>query len=356
MNHIWIGASSLAVKLLNKWRKVHKDYSPFIILDNDPSKVGKLINGVAIDSVSNIQKYLIQEHEIIITTSFVDEVKKQLSELNITSKIIDYKAKDLEVSSNILKKNEHLLNSSKSKRCFVIGNAPSLGELDLDKIINDDKIMVNNFYKNPSLINLNPTYWMLADPLFWKKDQLFLDPILDILNGKLSNTKLFISDEALGTVKRDIIDEENIYYYHMDNCNSDISSVSEIDFTNIVPLFAQNVISTSLMLALFLKYEEIVLIGCDHTWWNYSKEEIENGVIPPHYYTKNDLDKKTSKNIFKDYGYEGIRKTIERQKQEYYQLKLIAQSKDIKILNATPGGYLEIFDRIIFEDLFREGE
>lgn len=350
MKTIWIGASSLATKLLNKWLKVSNKYLPDVILDNDINKAGTLLKGIPVDLVSNIQHYLVEDCEIIITSSYVSEIKAQLEGMNITN-AIDYKEKDREVSVPILSKNNQLYSRKNSNRCFVIGNAPSLNSLDLNKILKEDKIMVNSFYKKAELLDLKPNFWVLADPIFWLNEEELLYPILNVLDNSLVDTQLFIKDEALLLLERDIYHKDNVYFYNMNDSSDTIND--DIDLTRAVPQFAQNVISPALMLAIYLKYEEIILIGCDHTWWGYSKEEIEQGIIHPHIYSKSERDKVHHVDFFQSHGYEGVQETIERQKYEYMELDRVARRKGIKIINATNGGYLETFERVAYEDLFK---
>lgn len=335
---------------MNKWSKLSKDIYPTVLLDNDIGKVGTSLNDVPIDSVSNIRKYLEGSYEIIITTAYVSEITSQLHGMNIYENIIDYIEKDKEISKLYLEKNADLHDKKTSKRCFIIGTGPSLKDLDLQLLMNDDKIMVNHLYKNENLMELNPNFWVIADPAFWLQEKRFLDPIIDALRNKLTSTQFLIPDEALSHVTRDLISERNIYHYRLDKSANYESHT--IDFTGVVPLFAQNVISAALMLAIYLKYEEIILIGCDHSWWAYSKEEIESGISIPHYYKENAKNVEYIANVIKDIGYQGLQETIRVQKKEYEALRRIAAQNGIHVCNATPGGYLESFPRKGYQELF----
>jgi hypothetical protein len=350
LRYIWIGASSLANKLMNKWSKFNKDIYPYVLLDNDNKKVGTYLKGVLIDAVINIQKYLDEPYEIIITTTFVNEIKSQLHEMGIYDNIIDYDVKDKAILRQYLEKNADLHCSKASNRCFIIGTGPSLRELDLRFVMNEDKIMVNHIDKDDELIILNPNFWVIADPVFWLHEQEFLDPVVDTLKSKLPSTQLLIPDDVLSYATRDLLQENNIHYYALDK-TAKYEPVT-IDFAAILPCFAQNVISVALMLAIYLKYEEIILIGCDHSWWGYSEVEIEQGVIPPHYYNENEEDIEFVVNSFKSLGYQRLQETIQIQKKEYAALRSIAEQNGLRVYNATPGGYLESFIRVRYKDLF----
>ena len=335
---------------MNKWNKLNKDICPDVLLDNDGKKVGTYLKGVPIDSVANIRKYLDKPHEIIITTAFVNEIKSQLHEMNIYENITDYIEKDKEISWQYLIKNKELHRKKTSSRCFIIGTGPSLSELDLRCVMNEDKIMVNHIDKDVELVKLNPNFWVVADPVFWLHEQEFLDPVLETLKCNLPSTQLLIPDNVLSYTSKDLLSETNIYFYTL-NRTANYETVT-IDFSEAVPRFAQNVISVALMLAIYLKYEEIVLIGCDHSWWGYSEAEIEQGIVVPHYYKENESDVEFVTNSFKSLGHQRLQETIEIQKKEYAALRSIAEENRLRVYNATPGGYLESFPRIRFQDLF----
>jgi len=335
---------------MNKWGKLNKNFYPTVVLDNDSGKVGSLLNGVPIDSVTNIQKYLDGHHKIVITTSYVNEIKAQLQKMNIFENTVDWFEFDNNVSKIYLERNARLLNEKKTKRCFIIGTGPSLAELDLNLLMNEDKIMVNSFYKNEELVKLNPKFWVLADENFWLNQTMFLDPILNTLATKLTSTQLLIWDEALPYLTIPPTIENRFSYYHLDKVAK--YEISPIDFTDTLPHFAYNVISVALMLAIYLKYEEIICIGCDHTWWGYSKEEVAEGIALPHYYEKNEKEIKFFESSFRKMGYDRLQETVELQKMEYNALRNMAEQYGLQVYNATPGGYLESFERRKYEDFF----
>lgn len=353
MEYIWIGGSSLAQRLMKKWSRINSAIIPKVILDNDNAKKGMKMGEVLIDSVDNIFQYLTKETKIIITSTFITEIKQQLLDLKIENHIVDYKEMNQEIVLPFIFRNEELKKNKKNDRCFIIGNGPSLKMLDLKRLETQDKIMVNDFYKSEELLRLSPQFWMIADPLYWQKE-ILLYPKLDLINNHFINTKLLINEVALEYLNTEVINYSNVYYYWMGINDEYIDSAEKIDFQEMVPRFAQNVVSVSLMLAIYLEYKEIILIGCDHTWWGYSKEDIDRGTLPPHIYEQNAQDIKFDKEILKELSYEGLQKTIERQKYEYTELKRIAENQGIKIYNATPGGYLEIFERKDFNSFFKE--
>lgn len=358
-SYICIGAGSLADNLIKKWVLLGVG-KPRIIFDSDINKEGKKIEGIDIVHTTKINQLIQQDEKVIITSSFVEEIKNGLIKLALTNEVYDYKQFDLSVIQFLfLNNNKPLVNSYKGKRCFIIGNGPSLRNQDLLYLKNEVKIMVNQFYRSKDLLDLKPQFWMLADPLYWEQIDEYLEPILQTVQNDLKETTLFLPQESLENLIKHKKEVKNptLKYYYMDKY-SDISKYSdsqstEIDFTQTVPPFAQNVVSPSLMLALFLGFKEIYLIGCDHTWWGFNKFEVEQeGKILPYYYSKSKESIAFQRTYIRNFGYEKLQDTINRQIFEYEILNEYAKKQGAKIFNSTEGGYLETFERKDYDSIF----
>jgi len=63
----------------------------------------------------------------------------------------------------ILSKNSIFKDKYKGKRCFVIGNGPSLNKQDLTLLKGEITIVMNHFHLHPVLQVWQPTFWCLAD-------------------------------------------------------------------------------------------------------------------------------------------------------------------------------------------------
>lgn len=350
MKLIFIGAGSLAEKIYRKLKLLNKDFELKIILDNSIAKQGSMFLDTLVDSIENIKLYYNHGDKILVTSSYYKGIIPQLKGLGIIEFDI-YKEFEQKLDEEILSKNLNLNDNKFKNRVFLVGNGPSLNNLDLKHLENEDTIMVSHFYKSETLLSLNPNFWLVADPGFWNEKLGFLNTIEQTLKERLPQTKFLINIEATYSKKfNQLYNYKNTFLYSLDYENDKVFEV--LDFCDRIPCFSQNVMSIAIMLAIHLKYEEIYLIGCDHSWWGYTKDEIDAGKIPKHLYIDDDKVKNINKNVFKEYGYEGILQTIERQKFEYNSLGLIANKNKIKIFNATLGGELEIFPRVNFNRLF----
>lgn len=141
------------------------------------------------------------------------------------------------------------------------------------------------------------------------------------------------------------------YYYYLD-ITQDEKEV-DIDFSGKLPHFAQNVISPSIMLAIYLGCTSIYLIGCDHSWWSWDEDMYEEEIKKhTHFYKKSNEERKINISSWNMYDFKTLQQSIARQVYEYKSLKTYADKKGVKIYNATEGGNLEIFPRVKFHSLF----
>ena len=103
--------------------------------------------------------------------------------------------------------------------------------------------------------------------------------------------------------------------------------------------------------AVYLGFKEIILLGVDHS---YAKEMRKDGTI---------VINKNTKNHFANYHAEGywgngrsdeemVTYPVDLVTMAYETAKKYADTHGIKILNATRGGKLEVFERVDFDSLF----
>ncbi len=251
---------------------------------------------------------------------------------------------DSRLPVRILEKNRELKGTHAGKRCFIIGNGPSLKEQNLLLLKDDIKIVVNHFHRFEQCSKIAPDYWLCADKLIWENREKFLRPLLDSIEEQEIVTKLFLP------LFRGMEKENGLYlnmYYFKLNASLDIGE--EIDFSREIPPYSQNVVAVALMLAFYLGCNPIYLIGCDHTWWNWQRDEYENKRTP-HFYNVN---YPPSSHFI---SFDLLFSLTQVQKLQYLKLKEYAETRGYQVFNATAGGYLDLFPRVSYETLFADRE
>ncbi len=248
-------------------------------------------------------------------------------------------------SEAILEKNKSLKNLHAGKRCFIIGNGPSVKDQDIRLLQNDVKLCVNQFYHHPLFKEVPPDFWVQADPLICQKKDQYLQPLLDAIESNQVVTKLFFPLQC--RVRTEGSTFLDIFYFKYDYAHKGICR--KIDFCGEIPPYGENVLLVCLMLAFYLGCSPIYILGAEHSWWSWQKDGYRDRQTP-HFYDSRSMPASDR------YSYEYIQTTIFAQKFQYLRLKQYALKNGFSIFNATKGGELEIFDRVDFEELFQRNE
>ena len=155
---------------------------------------------------------------------------------------------------------ENIENPMK-RRVFIIGGAPTVNDVDLSLLKNEDVMCVN---KSIELFD-NPKYFVTMDYTFFKKID---DPELNIIS-KAQNS-YFILNNTRKVFRKlqngNILDyTRNVEYKNLSKFNNIIESTEITPFGSSIKAFAhgENSGFCAIQLALLLGYEEINLIGFD---------------------------------------------------------------------------------------------
>lgn len=235
-------------------------------------------------------------------------------------------------------KNSYLKKLHKDKRCFIIGNGPSLKPDDLELLNNEITFGTNRIYGIYNKTKWRPTYYCIQDYM------LINDLINDIIpKTKESKIRFFPINNYLKHYK--ILNrQKNIKYFYLNikGFNPTLPNFSE-DISKEV-FEGQTITYTALQIAIYMGFKEIYLLGIDHS---YSIEENKNGVI----------EHKNTTDYFNGAPTDGITKrpyNIDNTTLAYIAARRYAEKIGVKIYNATRGGKLDVFERIDFEKLLNK--
>jgi hypothetical protein len=231
-------------------------------------------------------------------------------------------------------------NKFLGKRCFIIGNGPSLNNHDLSLLENEYTFGVNSFYYKTRETGFRPYFYVVEDNSVMKENIQeirdfdapfkFFPTVYKRLHPKTPNTFFF---------------EMNRGFYEKSSPNYAVPRFST-DATKEL-YCGQSVTYINQQLAYFMGFTEVYLIGMDFSY-----------IIPKSHKRTGDVllsDSDDPNHFHKDYFGKG--KTwkdpkLERVGNNYRMAKVVYESVGRKIYNATVGGSLEIFDRVDFESVF----
>ena len=151
--------------------------------------------------------------------------------------------------------NKLILNySKKNKSCYILGNGPSLKNINLNKLINKTTFTVNNFetLKYP---NFQSTFFVALDGTYFESK-------LKMTRKKINDSKykkVFIPSNQKDKFKEN---NSNIQFFDLLPYQIDEYLPGKITLNNGLP-GSLNVIPFTIVLAMSLGFEKIYLLGAD---------------------------------------------------------------------------------------------
>ena len=232
-----------------------------------------------------------------------------------------------------------LRNKYEGRRCFVIGNGPSVRDEDLIKLNDEITFATNNMIVEAKAgrKSLKPSYYVVADIGAYKNAR----DSLDFLNDE----KILIGVRPFPGLVKTALDFDNIpkdkyVIFPTDCCDIwfDINyypKKAKFGFSDdascIVKPGATTLYSV-IQIAAYMGFEKIYLYGVDNNYAPYKMHFYEGETA----------------NIGSDTAYE----MNENQRQTWIAARDFSNKRKFEIINATRGGALDVFDRVDFDSLF----
>lgn len=219
-----------------------------------------------------------------------------------------------------------LKDSRKGERCFVIGNGPSLKNTNLSKLSNDFTIGMNRIF-------------LAADELGFRPDILVCvnDLVVEQSVEEFNNLRMpkFFSWRARKWLNMDSYTHFLYTTYTSPRFATDIGGrVWE----------GATVTNVCLQLAYHLGFSEVILIGVDHSFATRGTPNttIQSEGDDPNHFSAAYFGK----------GFRWQLPDLETSELAYRMARKAYEADGRRILDATVGGKLDIFEKVEYESLF----
>lgn len=269
-----------------------------------------------------------------------DEIIRYLIEKNGVSRSIIQEFHFLEKDQNStdhspenIQKWQLLKNKYYGKRCFIIGNGPSLNKHDLSSLQNEYTFGVNGIFYKTEEMGFKPTFYVV-------EDNHVIDDNLEKINEYECLYKFFPLEH-----KKKIKTTKNILYFDYEcgfyNQNSPFYSKPRFSFDCSEYTYAgQTVTYTNLQIAYFLGFKEVYLIGMDFTYSVPTSTHIQGNT----YISKEDDVNHFHPSYFGK-GKKWHDPKLDRVALNFELANKVYNESGRKIYNLSIGGELNIFER-----------
>lgn len=258
-----------------------------------------------------------------------------------------YKKKHRDID-RLTKRNVSLKDSCVGKRCFILGNGPSLRQFDLKKISGEYVFGVNQIMSAEKWEEAMINAWVCIDGNLlgmWANAQYDFCNMIERLNGM--GICAFVPVEARYYLKsHGLLDGTDIDFYYLNakqqyiNFDHDMQ-IEEIDISKFM-MQSYNVVICAINIAIYMGFSEIYLMGCEQSVLkeelNYFFEETP-GVL--HTFEGEDVSLKTMRERIAGKGMYFEIKTQLTQLKQFSLLADYCERKGICIRNLTKQSLIE---------------
>jgi len=250
----------------------------------------------------------------------------------------------------ILSANAAFKDRHRGKRCFILGTGPSIKKQNLKALGRETCIAVSNFFVHRDFPVIRPRYYCVPayHPPF--TDTAWNEWIGEVF-AKTNGSELFMGDTLLGIERyqercTDIGADMTRTFFIKFGRGWNSAVRRGIDLTGSLPA-PQSVAIMALMIALYLGFGEIYLLGCDHDWILHLGENA-------HFY-----DEKKSA-LYRSGHHEGVDLDLATEFrnhlilwEQYKALREIAERNNTRVFNATAGSLLDVFPRAHYDSILK---
>ncbi len=213
------------------------------------------------------------------------------------------------------------------KRVILICNGPSIKETDLSLIKDEYTICLNRFYIYFDKIGFIPNFYVCMVDLVLEqfKDDIEKLPCIKFVNWRLHN--FFHSTQFL---------KEGYSFnpYFQEDITKPMHGGGTVTYT-------------SLQLAYYMGFKEVVIIGMDHNF----KEKGLASTVEVRSYEKDESH--FDPNYFPK-GTKWILPDLDKSEYSYHLANVFYNNNNRKILDATVGGHCQVFDKVDYYSYFKK--
>lgn len=229
----------------------------------------------------------------------------------------------------LLKNNRKMKNLKTCDECFILGNGPSLKEVDLSKLNDKDTFTVNMFYKYRS-DGFKGRYFVAVDDVFAHGE--YLEYVRKVYEDNpnmycILRNNCFYENEELFDLERAFF-----IYAKQFQAGKDVRIECDKNMTACI-----NVVLQCIQIALDMGYKRIYLLGCEFS--EYAQSKLE------HFYEDSQTDKGYSMG-------DGARWAALAH-YHHYALDKYAREHGVEIINLTPNSLIDAYKKEKIENVIK---
>ena len=260
-----------------------------------------------------------------------------------------------------LEKNARFKGAYAGKRCFVIGNGPSLKQQDLSLLADEYVFTVNQAARNESFKKMKPNFHFWADENFFQidenkpEDMELLEKMKRVNEGN-PDIQVFFPIQQLGFSKKYGFEQTLNMNYFLSDVYMTANYNREMDFTKNVPWYG-TVVQWCIIAAIYMGFSEIYILGCDNTSLMVTmKSSLHINDDSDYAYNVTENEKKRMEYIVQKNGLEEYTQAYLETLKGYRKLYSYCSRRGIKLVNCSAQTVIDSIPRKKYEDVIAGGK
>jgi len=231
-----------------------------------------------------------------------------------------------------------LKNKHKGKRCFIIGNGPSLNACDLTMLKDEVTFGFNSIFLNFEKMGFAPTYYIVEDCLVAEDRSKEIEAFKGCYK--------FFGNHLNYCLKPN----ENTFWLNVIMNYNEYENFPHFSNDFVRRLWVGGTVTyLALQMAYYMGFTEVYMIGYDHSYTIPNSADLNTQTAR---ITSNESDPNHFHPDYFGKGYRWHDPRVDRMELSYKRAKKVFEKDGRKILNATVGGKLEVFERVDYKSLF----
>lgn len=256
------------------------------------------------------------------------------------------------VFHNLIRPNRALKDRHAGQRGFILANGPSTATQNLLPLADEIVISVNAGYFHNHYNQIRPRYHCI--PAIHYNELATQSVYIDYMkeaHKNIGEAEIFLNASDNSFIKEhELFQGRTVHYIDMRTPMEPASDGKIFDLTKPVPAVT-TVTIMCLMVAMYMGFKEIYLVGVEHSDWKTRK-----------YVYPFELGATKGKDNSLDATGQPLQSNLEmfinmsRVWQQYRFLENLGRANGVKIFNATAGGELDEYERVDLRDVFHSGK
>lgn len=249
--------------------------------------------------------------------------------------------------SALLERNRRFKGLHEGERCFILGSGHSIMEADLTLLADEVVMTQNHFHAHPQIATIRPAYHVIVPKYQPQEFDADWREWLDSMSRALpEDTVLFCGQNTKYLVDQMGIFRERAYYQQF-GYRSALLRRAPVDLTRWL-MVVPTVLPQCLAIAIYMGFGEIFLLGfdMDQVCRTKDRNQVRFYGLSPITRNRAEIDEEERAAAS---GIDWLQNWVIWE--QCNLLRREAEARGIRIINAAPGGLLNMFERRPYPEL-----